>query len=81
MIEPFTRDSIETKAEELGIQVSYDNINQNIIDEETNQTRDKRCYIGETKTIDFKQMRVTNFKTNGRIYAPKVGKREEEIII
>ena len=80
LVMPSTRDEIENKAEQLAVKVRYDNINQVEYIDNVSDNPETQWYDDKTNQINFKNMRVTSFKTNGRIYAPKLGRRQDEMV-
>ena len=48
---------------------------------EANTMVNNKHWNSEGNTIDFSKIKVTEYKTNGRIYAPRPGRRDQEIML
>ena len=80
IVEAFTREDVENEAEKLATKVRYGNSHQVDTPEDANK-KDDAWYNVDDKTIDFSRMKVTNFKYNGRLYPPRVGRRHDEVLV
>ena len=80
LLDQFNRDFIENKAEKIATKMRFENMRTNNLNPTEEGDNYDQHWEGEG-LLDFRKMKVTNFKTNGRIYTPKIGTKEEELII
>ena len=69
IILPVTRDQIEIVAEKLVTKIRYANLNEG--DTTDKEKDDDSIKWKDNDKIDFSKLRVTKYKTNGRLYPPK----------
>ena len=76
LLDKITKDRVENQAEKIATKLRYDNMNSINL-----PNRDDGITWNGDRVLDFQELKVTEFKTNGRIYAPKLGNKDQELLI